>query len=482
MSAYVSALTSRLDALMPLGTGGVPSAHTPLKHGGQPGADATRRGRRGAAALVMTAIAIAISAGSCGGAPSSAPATGPCAGGSQTWPQVQHTAEPPTGYTVTFCFRDATAKRVQVEGEWSFSNAAHTAHGLLPSQWTPGDFPLALTDLGWSATWPVMTMTQTGQPGLWSYSTALPSGVFTYRFFVNCFNAAQKGCTGIADPSNPPWNTRGKTTKGSAEPTSQVYVPSDPVFHTVDYAWEAPNRTHGSLVELTYPSPQSLDPLGSHPLAVYTPPAYNPHRAAPYPTLYLSHGYGGNEVEWSTQGDAANILDNLIASGTVQPMVVVMTDFNGFADDCKSNATAWAAEYDADLIENVIPYVEAHFHVSSQPAQRAYAGLSCGGILTDSLGGFHTAEFGFYGTLSPAPGGPQVSPSPSLLAALRKVGLFVGGGVDDPIHSVAAQLAQSLQHLGVKVTTDFIDGGHEWFVWRLLLRDFLTQVAFHSIA
>ncbi|WP_272589232.1 hypothetical protein [Streptomyces sp. M92] len=28
------------------------------------------------------------------------------------------------------------------------------------------------------------------------------------------------------------------------------------------------------------------------------------------------------------------------------------------------------------------------------------------------------------------------------------------------------------------VQSDFIDGGHQWSVWRILLRDFLTRVAF----
>ncbi|HXZ99094.1 MAG TPA: alpha/beta hydrolase-fold protein [Candidatus Binatia bacterium] len=371
---------------------------------------------------------------------------------------------------------------MQIEGEWSFANSTGTARGLPPSRWSPGDFPLALNDEGWTASWPVVTMTENRQTGVWSYTTPLPSGIFTYRYFVDCFSATQTGCTGIADPSNPPWNARDGAPKGSIEPTSQVYVPSDPRFNTVDYSWEAPNRTHGSLVELSYPSAQSIDPPGAHPLAVYTPPGYDPQRAIPYPTVYLSHGYGGNEVEWATQGDAGNIVDNLIADGTVQPIVLVMTDFNGFADDCKSNPTAWAGEYDQDLISNVIPYVEAHYNVARQPSERAFAGLSCGGILAITLGAFYTGDFGFYGAMSPAPGAPTVQASPTLLTALKKVGLLVGGGLQDPIHSVAEQEIEGLQEAGLQVSPDFINGGHEWFVWRLMLRDFLTRVAFRAVA
>ena len=429
-------------------------------------------------ALVGATAAAGLLASSCGG-PSSAATNGPCTG-TQTSPQVEHTGKAPTGYAVTFCFRDPTAKRVQIEGEWFFSRPTRTAQGHLPSEWSPGDFPLAANDTGRSASWPVATMTENRQTGVWSYTTPLPSGIFTYRYFVDCFDAAQKGCTGIADPRNPPWNAGAEKANRSVEPTSQVYVPSDASFHTVDYSWEAPNRKHGSLAEVSYPSPKSIDPPGTHPLAVYTPPGYDPQRATPYRTVYLSHGYGGNEVDWTTQGDAANIVDNLIAGGSVQPIVLVMTDFNGFPDDCMANATAWAAEYDEDLISNVIPYVEAHYRVSTQPSERAFAGLSCGGILANSLGAFHTGEFGFYGAMSVAPGGPQVQASPSLLADLQKVGIFLGGGLEDPIHSVVAQEVQGLQQVGLKVSTDFIDGGHEWYVWRIMLRDFLTRVAFRS--
>ena len=63
---------------------------------------------------------------------------------------------------------------------------------------------------------------------------------------------------------------------------------------------------------------------GANFLAIYTPPGYQAHRSKPYPTLYLSPGAGLNEVDWSTQGDASNIVDNLIDKHQIQPIVVVL--------------------------------------------------------------------------------------------------------------------------------------------------------------
>jgi enterochelin esterase-like enzyme len=42
----------------------------------------------------------------------------------------------------------------------------------------------------------------------------------------------------------------------------------------------------------------------------------------------------------------------------------------------------------------------------------------------------------------------------------------------------AARSVSGLVNAGVPVTPDFVNGGHEWSVWRILLKDFLTRVAF----
>ena len=62
---------------------------------------------------------------------------------------------------------------------------------------------------------------------------------------------------------------------------------------------------------------------------VYTPPGYEKENLSRYPVLYLQHGAGELENEWTHSGKVNFILDNLIAEGKVQPMIVVMN--NGFA-------------------------------------------------------------------------------------------------------------------------------------------------------
>jgi len=313
--------------------------------------------------------------------------------------------------------------------------------------------------------------------GVWSYTTALPSGEFNYGFLVNCPRADEANslltqCTEISDVSNPPWNDRHGVSVGSVEPTSQVYLPSDPAFHSVDYSWQAPTSPHGALRDVTYPQDLSASPElpGYNKLAIYTPPGYDPQRSAAYPTLYLSGGNSSNEIDWSTRADAANILDNLIDTHKIRPIVVVMTTFD--FTDCLG---ADQAEYDQNLVSVVIPYIQANYDVSIEPRQRAFAGLSCGGGMAASLLVNYTSKFGYFGVMSPH---PPTAPSATQASAIKHVGVLVGGGNQDPIHDEAVLEAQGLRQAGDKITTDFINGGHDWYVWRILLHDFLTRVAF----
>ena len=108
---------------------------------------------------------------------------------------------------------------------------------------------------------PVTEMTKHGD--VWTFTTPLPSGIFSYGFYVNCASATGAGCTEVSDPANPPWNDVNGVSTGSVEPTSQVYVPSDPRFRTVNYAWQVPSRDHGKLVDVSYPDPQSTSPAGT---------------------------------------------------------------------------------------------------------------------------------------------------------------------------------------------------------------------------
>ena len=440
----------------------------------------------------MVAIVVLNTSGAGSVHGTSTPDTGGSAGFS---PVVAYTGRPPTGYMVTFRYGDPSATSVLIQGEWYFSNPARTtstiSQGLFPWQWKAADVATGWPGPSTPDGWPLFNMKKNPRTGIWSYATPLPSGYYNYGFYVDCTlsqalsGAAQGvGCIHpeLSDPGNPPWNERRGISTGSADGRSQVYIPADPAFHDVSYSWEGPTSPTGELTDVSYRSAAGAS-APNHPgenfLAIYTPHGYDSHRSTPYPTLYLSPGSGLNEVDWSTQGDAANIVDNLINRHQIKPLVVVMTNTDCVvAYSCTGNLNA----YEHDVLRAVIPYVQAHYDVSKEPSQRAFAGFSAGGWAAGSLLVDDTSKFGYYGLFSPCPAGVSVTRA-AQVAAIRRARVMVGGGLEDPgCHPYAVEDAAVLHKARAHAVTEFFYGGHDWDVWRRLLRDFLTRVAFKPVS
>ncbi len=140
-------------------------------------------------------------------------------------------------------------------------------------------------------------------------------------------------------------------------------------------------------------------------MQVYTPPGYSKERQ--YPVLYLLHGIGGDETEWQRFAKPNLLLDNLLAHGKVTPMIVVMP--NGRAQkndraqgDVFRSAPAFAA-FEQDLLNDVIPAIEARYSVQADREHRAIAGLSMGGGQLLNFGLAHLDTFAWVGAFSAAP-------------------------------------------------------------------------------
>jgi enterochelin esterase-like enzyme len=116
---------------------------------------------------------------------------------------------------------------------------------------------------------------------------------------------------------------------------------------------------------------------------VYTPPGFSKKKK--YPVLYLLHGIGGDEKEWLKGGRPQVILDNLYAAGKLKPMLVVMPNGRAMKDDRAvgniygPDKVAAFANFEKDLLTDLIPYIEKHYPVLTSRENRAVAGLSMGG-------------------------------------------------------------------------------------------------------
>jgi enterochelin esterase-like enzyme len=140
-------------------------------------------------------------------------------------------------------------------------------------------------------------------------------------------------------------------------------------------------------------------------MLVYLPPGYNADLK--YPVLYLLHGIGGNEYEWTGYCHADIILDNLIADGKAAPMIVVMPNGRAQKDDrppknIYAAAPAFAV-FERDLLDDLIPAIQARYSVQTDRDHRALAGLSMGGGQALNFGLAHMDVFAWVGAFSPAP-------------------------------------------------------------------------------
>jgi pimeloyl-ACP methyl ester carboxylesterase len=331
----------------------------------------------------------------------------------------------PDGW-VTFRFEDPTADRVQLYGEFSKNDLG------------------AMCPDGFS--WPNYDMDMDAG-GVWTYTIQLEPNYYNYRFMVTHGDDT----VDVTDPSNPGWHPDAIN--------SQVYVPGP------DYEWVAVQDVpHGQLQEEFYFSTYTES---QRPYAVYLPPGYDKGKRT-YPSLYLSHGAFGNHIDWSTQGLAGNILDNLIAEHKIRPMVVVMTNFNDVYD-----------VYGPDLINNIIPDVEAKFRVNKNPEQRAFAGLSMGGALAANLLVTSPEEFGFIGIFSG--GGLSIENMEPKIEEIREMrGIDFSVGMRDFVWNFwAVPSMEALDYHNIPYTGLITEGDcHTWYFWRDALYHFLTGPLF----
>jgi uncharacterized protein len=169
--------------------------------------------------------------------------------------------------------------------------------------------------------------------------------------------------------------------------------------------------------------------------SVYTPVGYSTDRK--YPVLFPLHGIGGTDREWVQSCHADNVIDNLIADGKIQPMIVVFPNGNasvtadaagmgGGRGGASGGYDGWGAPFENDLIKDIIPYIESHYSVYPDREHRALAGLSMGGGQSLNIGLYHIETFAWVGGFSSAPntnkfGGmnPNVEFPPDPAAARR---------------------------------------------------------------
>lgn len=234
---------------------------------------------------------------------------------------------------------------------------------------------------------------------------------------------------------------------------------------------------HGKLEMVEYDSKS----VGTRrKMLIYTPPGYSPGRK--YPVLYLLHGIGGDETEWKRYAKPNLLLDNLLADRKAVPMIVVMP--NGRAqknDRAEGNVFASAPAFSAfeqDLLQDVIPAVEARYSVQADRGHRALAGLSMGGGQSLDFGFVHLDKFAWVGGFSSAPNTkPPAELVPDPATARQKLRLlWLSCGNQDGLLGISQGVHVYLKEKGVPHVWNVDGHAHDATEWRNNLFYFLQRV------
>ena len=218
------------------------------------------------------------------------------------------------------------------------------------------------------------------------------------------------------------------------------------------------------------------------PLVVYTPAGYD-STTDRYPVFYLVSGTTDTEETWFKVGRTNVILDNLIAEGKAEKMIVVMP--YGYMMKGTPMPTSLAAaemytEFATELTQTVMPYVEKEFRTVNDRDHRAIAGFSRGGgqslftALTNLDKFAYLCSYSAYLT-------PEMMDKyfPDLTAEKLNSELklyWYGVGTSDFLYANVLDNQKYLDAKGVKYEKIYTEGGHTWMNARTYLATTLQKL------
>lgn len=357
--------------------------------------------------------------------------------------------------TVTFRLNAPAAGRVQVTGDFLPTEKIKTPFGEFDG---PG-----YADL------------KKNGKGVWEFTTTAPLDpeLYSYTFVVDSLK--------MTDPSNV------YQIRDVGSVTNVFIIPGGR-----GDLYSVNDVPHGTVSKVWYKSPS----LGmDRRLTVYTPAGYEGGKDR-YPVLYLLHGMGGDENAWSELGRAAQILDNLIAQGKAQPMIVVMPNGNASqqaapgetSEGLKAPTTQLPKTMDGSFeasFPEMVNFIDSNYRTIPQKASRAIAGLSMGGFHSLHISKEYPDMFDYVGLFSAA-----ILPNQSVQSPIyadsdaklkrqfdRKPALYwIAIGDKDFLYDANSQFRKTLDAKGYPYEYLETGDGHIWKNWRIYLSEFAPKL------
>ncbi|MBX2898834.1 MAG: hypothetical protein KF775_04265 [Cyclobacteriaceae bacterium] len=206
---------------------------------------------------------------------------------------------------------------------------------------------------------------------------------------------------------------------------------------------------------------------------------YLPHNFKQYGPLAVAYFTDGYEYQHPQLGNIATILDNLIHTKKIQPLIAVLVDNRepaNRANNRRMSELALNAKYLTFFADELIPAIQARYAVKGNAKNRAIIGTSMGGLTATYFAFTRPDLFGLAGIQSPAfyarpqiynlcEGKPEVQ-----LKISMTTGLINDTSVD------SRKMSEVLKASSCEYQYREVNEGHSWGNWRRLVDDVLIDL------
>lgn len=242
----------------------------------------------------------------------------------------------------------------------------------------------------------------------------------------------------------------------------------EPLVHSIQ------NVPHGNVEYVMYDAP-SIGATGR--LLVYTPPGYNAQDEKKYPVFYCISGSTDTEEVYFKVGRANFILDNLIAAGKAQPMIVVMPYGNPAAYFEPGDELPEGDLFSMELMKDIIPFIDKNYQTITSREGRGIGGFSRGGGQALRNGLTHTDKFAWVCCYSSGLSPDEFEKNyTSLIENPDRTNkemnlIWLGVGNTDFLYKRACDFDDVLSKHRINHIFHISSGGHTWMNAKLYLHE-----------
>ncbi|HEV8712465.1 MAG TPA: alpha/beta hydrolase-fold protein [Candidatus Binatia bacterium] len=197
----------------------------------------------------------------------------------------------------------------------------------------------------------------------------------------------------------------------------------------------------------------------------YLPPGYDEERVRRFPTLYVHDG-----GEYLHRGRLPTVLDNLIFSREISPLIAIMVD-----PVVRGREYRASEDYATFLEAELLPHLEGRYRTLAQREARGVMGASLGGLISTYVALSRPHLFSRVGGQSSALHLEEARIAALLTSVSARTAFYLDVGKYEPRYLPAhGRIVARLTALGYPCFFQQLAGGHNWTSWRTHLKDLLT--------